>query len=237
MRRTLSTARRRIERLPSRNAAISSILSYNTVRINVEVSVPAVFTARQTPEGGALPRLSSEYCAAFQSMPRGKTLKLAFRTLSMAWRLVVRLQGGQQCRHTTEIRSEVSRPPDLFRTASSRNRKVSSLLLSGFGRAGATANASGHFPRLFRSVSLDRYIHTPHHRPSSQVTLGSAQTCQGTLGSLDSPSAAASLTERRSALKHRRKPLPQRRSAVASHLALTRNAPQRSARRQRLKTL
>ena len=149
----------------------------------------------------------------------------------MARRLVVRLQGGQQCRHTTEIRSEVSRPPDLFRTASSRNRKVSSLLLSGFGRAGATANASGHFPRLFRSVSLDRHIHTPHHRPSSQVTLGSAQTRQGTLGSLDSPSAAASSTERRSALNRRRKPLPQRRNAVASHLVPTRNAPQRSARR------
>ena len=128
----------------------------------------------------------------------------------MARRLVVRLQGGQQCRHTTEIRSEVSRPPDLFRTASSRNRKVSSLLLSGFGRAGATANASGHFPRLFRSVSLDRYIHTPHHRPLSQVTLGSAQTRQGTLGSLDYPSAAASSTERRSALNRRRKPRPSR---------------------------
>ena len=86
-------------------------------------------------------------------------------------------------------------------------------------------------PRLFRSVSLDRHIHTPHHRPLSQVTLGSAQTRQGTLGSLDSPSAAASSTERRSALNRRRKPLPQRRSAVASHLVLTRNAPQRSARR------
>ena len=173
--------------------------------------------------------LSSESCAAFQSIPRG-TLKLAFRTLSMARRLVVRLQGGQQCRHTTEIRSEVSRPPDLFRTASPRNRKVSSLLLSGFGRAGATANASGHFSYLLRSVSLDRYIHTPHHQPSSQVTLGSAQTRQGTLGSLDSPSAAASSTERRSTLNRRRKPRPSRRSAVASHLVPTRNAPQRSSR-------
>ena len=243
-------ARRRVERLPSRNAAISSILSYNTVRINVEVSVPAVFTARQTPEGGSaatsfvqscaafqsmprgndevsvpavsmarrlvvrLPsrnaaRLSSESCTAFQSMPRGN-VEVSVPAVSMVRRLVVRLQGGQQCRHTTEIRSEVSRPPDLFRTASSRNRKVSSLLLSGFGRAGATANASGHFPRLFRSVSLDRHIHTPHHRPSSQVTLGSAQTRQGTLGSLDSPSAAASSTERRSALNRRRKPRPSR---------------------------
>ena len=272
MRRTLSTARRRIERLPSSNAAESSILSYNTVRINVEVSVPAVFTARRTPEGGALPRLSSGLVQRFKQCrveepsklafrlfpwrggslsacragtPRvfrpnpvrhfsqccGETLKLAFRTLSVAQRLVVRLQGGQQCRRTTEIRSEVSRPPDLFRTASPRNRKVSSLLLSRFGRAGATANASAHFSYLFRSVSLDRYIHMPHHRPSSQVTLGSAQTRQGTLGSLDSPSAAASSTERHSTLKHRRKPLPQRRSAVASHLVPTRNAPQRSARR------
>ena len=98
------------------------------------------------------------------------------------------------------------------------------------GGLGATANASAHFSYLLRSVSLDRYIHMPHHRPSSQVTLGSAQTRQGTLGSLDSPSAAASSTERRSALKHRRKPRPSRRSAVASHLARTRNAPQRSSR-------
>ena len=100
--RTLSMARRFLERLPSRNAA----------------------------------RLSSESCAAFQSMPRERTSKLAFRTLSMAQRRIERLQGVQFCRHTTEIRSEVSRPPDLFRTASPRNRKVSSLLLSGFGRAG-----------------------------------------------------------------------------------------------------
>ena len=85
-------------------------------------------------------------------------------------------------------------------------------------------------PRLFRSVSLDRYIHMPHQRPSSQVTLDSAQTRQGTLGSLDSPSAAASSTERRSALNRRRKPLPQRRSAVISHFAHARNAPQRSSR-------
>ena len=160
---------------------------------------------------------------------RGGTLKLAFRTLSVAQRRIERLQGVQFCRHTTEIRSEVSRPPDLFRTASPRNRKVSSLLLSGFGRAGATANASAHFSYLLRSVSLDRYIHTPHHRPSSQVTLGSAQTRQGTLGSLDSPSAAASSTERRSALNRRRKPRPSRRSAVISYFAPTRNAPQRSS--------
>ena len=78
------------------------------------------------------------------------------------------------------------------------------------GGLGATANASGHFSYLLRSVSLDRHIHTPHHRPSSQVTLGSAQTRQGTLGSLDSPSAAASSTERRSALNRRRKPRPSR---------------------------
>ena len=156
-------------------------------------------------------------------------MKIAFRTLSMARRRIERLQGVQFCRHTTEIRSEVSRPPDLFRTASSRNRKVSSLLLSGFGRAGATANASGHFPRLFRSVSLDRHIHTPHHRPSSQVTLGSAQTRQGPLGSLDSPSAAASSDEEHYAFQRRRKPLPQRRSAVSSYFTHLRNAPQRAA--------
>ena len=59
------------------------------------------------------------------------------------------------------------------------------------GGLGLRQTLLGIFPRLFRSVSLDRHIHTPHHRPSSQVTLGSAQTRQGTLGSLDSPSAAA----------------------------------------------
>ena len=68
----------RIERLPSRNAAISSILSYNTVRINVEVSVPAVSTARRTPEGGALPLLSSDLVQRFKQC-RGGMLKLAFR--------------------------------------------------------------------------------------------------------------------------------------------------------------
>ena len=93
------------------------------------------------------------------SQCRWGTLKLAFRTLSMAWRLVVRLQGGQQCRHTTEIRSEVSRPPDLFRTASSRNRKVSSLLLSGFGRAGGYGKRFWAFSRACSAPF--RWIGTP----------------------------------------------------------------------------
>ena len=54
---------------------------------------------------------------AFQAILRERMLKLAFRTLSMARRHIERLRGVQFCRRTTEIRSEVSRPPDLFRSA------------------------------------------------------------------------------------------------------------------------
>ena len=85
MRRTLSTARRCVERLPSRNAAISSILPYNTVRINVEVSVPAVFTARRSPEGGSAATSFVRSCAAFQSMPRGN-VEVSVPAVSMARR-------------------------------------------------------------------------------------------------------------------------------------------------------
>ena len=150
----LSMAWRLVVRLPSRNAArLSSDLAQRFSQCRggmLKLAFRTLSMARRLvvrlPSRNAA-RLSSESCTAFQSMPRGN-VEVSVPAVSMAWRLVVRLQGGQQCRHTTEIRSEVSRPPDLFRTASSRNRKVSSLLLSGFGRAGAMANASGHFPAL-----------------------------------------------------------------------------------------
>ena len=66
----------------------------------------------------------------------------------MARRRIERLQGVQFCRRTMEIRSEVSRPPDLFRTASPGNRKVSSLLFSdsgGLGLRQTLLKISGNF--------------------------------------------------------------------------------------------
>ena len=68
-----------------------------------------------------------------------------------------------------------------------------------------------------------------HLRPPSLATAGSARTRQGTLGSLDSPSAAASSDERRFFTRRRRKPRPSRRCAVASNNAHSRNAPQRAS--------
>ena len=87
---------------------------------NIEVSVPAISMARRRIE-----HLRSENAAvsfvrilcSVSGNVTGETLKLAFRTLSMARQRIERLQGVQFCRRTMEIRSEVSRPPDLFRAA------------------------------------------------------------------------------------------------------------------------
>ena len=159
----------------------------------------------------------------------GENVEVGVPAVSMARRRIERLRGVQFCRRTMEIRSEVSRPPDWFRTASLGNRKVSSLLLSGFGRAGATDERVCAFFRIRSNRRFFFSIRTLHHRPSSQATAGSARTRQGTLGSLDPPSAAASSDERRLFTGRRRKPRPPRRSAVNSHLSRTRNAPQRSS--------
>ena len=99
------------------------------------------------------------------------------------------------------------------------------------GGLGLLTNAFAHFSALAPLRFVGTTHPHAHLRPTSKATAGSARTRQGTLGSLDSPSAAASSNEHRSALNRRRKPLPQRRSAVASHLVPTRNAPPRSARR------
>ena len=178
--------------------------------------------------GGALPRLSSGLVQRF-SQCRGGTLKLAFRLFP--WR------GGSLSAYRAD--NNAATPRKFARKLAARptysaqhRREIERFRPYCFpdsGGLGLRQTLLRIFPRLFRSVSLDRHIHTPHHRPSSQVTLGSAQTRQGTLGSLDSPFAAASSTERRSALNRRRKPRPSRRSAVISYFAPTRNAPQRSS--------
>ena len=189
----------------------------------------------------------------------------------MARRRIERLQGVQFCRRTMEIRSEVSRPPDLFRTAAPRNRKVSSLLFPGFGRAGATANASAHFSAL---VPL-RFVGLAHpHAPSSTIESGHGGLCphpprnlrflgfsfrcrvhNRTLLHPQSQAQAATTAAQRRRLAPRphqkRNPAVKRRpparrprrlnaaaiarglrpqaQAVASHLARTRNATQRSS--------
>ena len=137
--------------------------------------------------------------------------------VSNARRRVDRLQGGQHCRRALEIRSEVSAPALMVPRYLGTVRKVSSLLFSGSGGLGLRVEAL----RIFRAF---------HLRPPSLATAGSARTRQGTLGSLDSPSAAASSDERRFFTRRRRKPRPSRRSAVSSLFASTRNAPQRSSR-------
>ena len=154
----------------------------------------------------------------------------------MARRRIERLQGVQFCRRTTEIRSEVSRPPDLFRAASPRNREVSSLLLSGFGRAGATANASGHFSAL---VPL-RFVGLTHsYVPSSTIELSHGGLCPHPPRNLRFLGFSfrcrlfgrtSLCTQRHSTLNRRRKPRPPRRRAVVSHLVPTRNATQRPSR-------
>ncbi len=103
--------------------------------------------------------------------------------VSNARRLVDRLQGGQHCRRALEIRSEVSAPALMVPRYLGTVRKVSSLLFSGSGGLGLRLEAL----RFFRAF---------HLRPPSLATAGSARTRQGTLGSLDSPSAAASSDER-----------------------------------------
>ena len=136
--------------------------------------------------------------------------------VSNARRLVDRLQGGQHCRSALEIRSEVSAPALMVPRYLGTIRKVSSLLFSGSGGLGLRLEAL----RIFRAF---------HLRPPSLATAGSARTRQGTLGSLDSPSAAASSDEEHYAFQRRRKPLPQRRSAVVSNFVSTKNVPQRAA--------
>ena len=124
--------------------------------------------------------------------------------VSNARRRVDRLQGGQHCRSTLEIRSEVSAPALMVPRYLGSVREVSSLLFSGSGGLGLRLEVLC----IFRAF---------HLRPPSLATAGSARTRQGTLGSLDSPSAAASSDEEHYAFQRRRKPLPQRRSAVNSN--------------------
>ena len=84
--------------------------------------------------------------------------------VSMARRRIERLRGVQFCRRTMEIRSEVSRPPDWFRPAWLEDWSISSLPLSGFGRAGATDECDCAF---FRSCSAPFRRNNPSARPSS----------------------------------------------------------------------
>ena len=105
---------------------------------------------------------------------------------------------------------KLARPPDWFR---------------GGGRKKEAGYASWDLVRAGGGYGLAMY-----GVGGVGATAGSARTRQGTLGSLDSPSAASSSDERRCETRRRRKPLPQWRSAVVSNFVSTRNVPQRSSR-------
>ena len=107
---------------------------------------------------------------------------------------------------------KLARPPDFVRGTWMRFGELSSLLILGSG-----GRSYG------RGLSFRR---------TGWATAGSARTRQGTLGSLDSPSAAARSDVWHCEPERRRKPLPQWRSAVPSHQPYTRNAPQRASRHQ-----
>ena len=124
----------------------------------------------------------------------------------MARRRMGRLQGDPFGRRVMKIRSEVSAPALIRPHGFGGNLGLFVPDVFRFGRAG-----NGRY-RLRRWMSW--------------AAAGSARTRQGTLGSLDSPFAAARWTKLSSASKLRRKPLPQRRSAAALHFAYTGNAPQ-----------
>ena len=102
------------------------------------------------------------FCADWNAA--GENVEAGVPAVSMARRRIERLQGVQFCRRTMEIRSEVSRPPDWFRPAWLENWSVSSLPLSGFGRARATDECVCAF---FRACSAPFRRNNPSARPSS----------------------------------------------------------------------
>ncbi len=124
---------------------------------------------------------------------------------------VDRLLGGQHCGWLSEIRSEVSTPARLC------PRNVDAI----WGAFVPTDSWFGRAEITDEDLSFRR---------TGWATAGSARTRQGTLGSLDPPSAAASSDEGHCEPERRRKPRPPRRSAVPSHQPRPRNAPQRASR-------
>ena len=102
------------------------------------------------------------FCADWMSAR--ENVETGVPAVSMARRRIERLRGVQFCRRTMEIRSEVSRPPDWFRPAWLEDWSVSSLLLSGFGRAGATDECVCAF---FRACSAPFRRNNPSARPPS----------------------------------------------------------------------
>ena len=132
--------------------------------------------------------------------------------VSMALRRVDRLRAANIAGVPWKFARKLARPPSGFHRGWAEKRGVYTPLdFFGFGRAGG-------------------YGWSIVQRRRSQATAGSARTRQGTLGSLDSPFAAASSDEGRCEPERRRKPRPPRHSAVASNKPCIRNAPQQSSR-------
>ena len=142
----------------------------NTAHSGAAPSPRANLTPETHPSGQAASPVCGSSCARPQA---------AIPAVSENHPPVDRLLGGQHCGWLSEIRSEVSAPALMAPRYLGTIRKVSSLLFSGSGGLGLRLEAL----RIFRAF---------HLRPPSLATAGSARTRQGTLGSLDSPSAAAS---------------------------------------------
>ena len=114
------------------------------------------------------PRVSS--CARPQA---------AVPAVSMARRRIERLQGVQFCRHTMEIRSEVSGPPDCVRGAWTEKEAFVRLLIFGSGGLGLRRRDGGKAEdSVIYRCSRGAFIHD-FHRRTSKATAGSARTRLG----------------------------------------------------------
>ena len=80
-------------------------------------------------EGENMSRRSAGRLRGFGALRRG-TREVSVPAVSMARRRIERLQGVQFCRRTMEIRSEVSAPARLCPQCSSKNWRLSSLMIS-----------------------------------------------------------------------------------------------------------
>ena len=141
-------------------------VDWNDARKNVETGVPAVFALFLREERKSVAfceyRGRRRFCVDWNDAR--ENVEAGVPAVSMARRRIERLRGIQFCRRTMEIRSEVSRPPDWFRPTWLEDWSVSSLLLSGFGRAGATDECVCAF---FRACSAPFRRNNPSARPPS----------------------------------------------------------------------
>ena len=141
-------------------------VDWNDAGENVEAGVPAVFALflREERKSVAFCEYGERRRFCVDWNDERENVEAGVPAVSMARRRIERLRGVQFCRRTMEIRSEVSRPPDWFRPAWLEDWSVSSLLLSGFGRAGVTDECDCAF---FHACSAPFRRNNPSARPPS----------------------------------------------------------------------